>query len=213
MNKTIFGNQEILSGVLKMPCNKTNLYATINLNAIEHAFEDLTYNEFKVWLYFASKNEKWHESISSVNIGNHVNIKDARSVRKAKASLKEKGYFRVLDDGTYCFMDYPDFHNKINSKCKVKGKDKDEETYSSTIQILTNKLNYNEFKVWTYFANLPSDYETSSIPIENIQKNYPTLTTMDILDAISSLEEKGLVKETEPNTLTFYKYFKEEPTP
>lgn len=36
---------------------------------------------------------------------------------------------------------------------------------------------------------------------------------MDILDAISSLEEKGLVEETEPNTLTFYKYFKEEPKP
>lgn len=81
------------------------------------------------------------------------------------------------------------------------------------IQTLLSKLDLNELKIWAYFASLPSNYQTSKVPIEDIKQRYPDFSCMKILYLIDNLKEKGLVEETKPNTLTFYKYFKEEPTP
>lgn len=53
-------NQKQISITFKQPCDKTHLYAKINLYALSCAMQDLkTQSAIKVWLYFA-KNQRFY---------------------------------------------------------------------------------------------------------------------------------------------------------
>lgn len=115
-------NQEFLCKIKKMRCDSQNLYAKINLEALEKAIENLTHNELKLWLYFASKNEKWTEMISPANISAHVNINDVRTVREVKARLKQKGYLRPTEENgnNLIFLDNPEYYDSQNINCMIQ---------------------------------------------------------------------------------------------
>lgn len=87
---TTVANQNIVE-VHKEPCNKDNLYATINLNAMQLAMKDLTPVQFQVWLYFAKNQAGYVFAVSPAAALNEFGIKKD-SFQKAVVVLKEKKY-------------------------------------------------------------------------------------------------------------------------
>lgn len=83
-------NQDIVE-VQKEKCDKDNIYATININAIQLAMKDLTPAQFQVWLYFAKNQAGYTFAVSPAAALNEFGIKKD-TFQKAKAVLKEKGY-------------------------------------------------------------------------------------------------------------------------
>lgn len=87
---TTVPNQDVVT-VNKEACNKDNLYATINIRAIQLAMKDLSNAEFQVWLYFAKNQAGYTFAVSPADALNEFGIsKD--TFKKSKAKLKEKGY-------------------------------------------------------------------------------------------------------------------------
>lgn len=83
-------NQDIVK-VEKEKCDKNNLYATINLAAMQLAMKDLTPLQFEVWMYFAKNQAGYTFAVSPAAALDEFGIKKD-SFQKAKAVLKEKGY-------------------------------------------------------------------------------------------------------------------------
>jgi hypothetical protein len=85
-----FSNQDIVE-VQKEPCDKNNLYAAINLEAMRLAVKDLTPIQFQVWLYFAKNQAGYTFAVSPAAALNEFGIKKD-TFQKAKQVLKQKGY-------------------------------------------------------------------------------------------------------------------------
>lgn len=83
-------NQDIVE-VQKEICDKNNLYATINLNAMRLAMKDLTPAQFEVWLYFAKNQAGYTFAVSPAAALDEFGIKKD-TFQTAKRVLKEKGY-------------------------------------------------------------------------------------------------------------------------
>ena len=83
-------NQEVAT-VNKAKCDKQNLYAMINIEAMAMAMKDLTPAQFQVWLYFAKNQAGYTFAVSPASALQEFGIK-ADTFRKAKQVLKEKGY-------------------------------------------------------------------------------------------------------------------------
>lgn len=60
-------NQKIVK-VNKEICNTENLYAAINLEAMERAAQDLDGNPFKLWIYFAKNQKNYTFALSSKDV-------------------------------------------------------------------------------------------------------------------------------------------------
>lgn len=83
-------NQDIIE-IQKEKCDEDNIYAKININAIQLAMKDLTPAQFQVWLYFAKNQAGYTFAASPAAALNEFGIKKD-TFQKAKAILKEKGY-------------------------------------------------------------------------------------------------------------------------
>lgn len=83
-------NQEVAE-VKKEPCDTDNIYAKINIEAMQLAMKDLTPVQFQVWLYFAKNQAGYVFAVSPAAALNEFGIKKD-SFQKAKTVLKEKGY-------------------------------------------------------------------------------------------------------------------------
>ena len=83
-------NQDIVE-IQKEKCDKDNIYAMININAMQLAMKDLTPAQFQVWLYFAKNQAGYTFAASPAAALNEFGIKKD-TFQKAKAILKEKGY-------------------------------------------------------------------------------------------------------------------------
>ena len=83
-------NQEVVT-VNKEICDKDNIYAKINIEAMQLAMKDLTPVQFQVWLYFAKNQAGYEFAVSPAAALNEFGIKKD-SFQKAKQVLKEKGY-------------------------------------------------------------------------------------------------------------------------
>ena len=83
-------NQEVAT-VNKAACNKNNIYAMINIEAMSMAMKDLTPAQFQVWLYFAKNQAGYTFAVSPAAALAEFGIKKD-TFQKAKQVLKEKGY-------------------------------------------------------------------------------------------------------------------------
>lgn len=83
-------NQDIVE-IQKERCDKNNLYATINLEAMRLAMKDLTPAQFEVWLYFAKNQAGYTFAVSPAAALDEFGIKKD-TFQTAKRVLKEKGY-------------------------------------------------------------------------------------------------------------------------
>ena len=87
---TTVANQEIAE-IKKEPCDTNNIYAKINIEAMQLAMKDLTPVQFQVWLYFAKNQAGYVFAVSPSAALNEFGIKK-QSFQEAKRVLKEKGY-------------------------------------------------------------------------------------------------------------------------
>lgn len=82
--------------VHKEKCDKQNYYATINLNAMEAAAQDLQAGAFKLWIYFSKNQDKYHFELSSKDALNSFGMKKTQ-YDTAIAELIKKGYLRPVE--------------------------------------------------------------------------------------------------------------------
>lgn len=83
-------NQNVVE-VKKEPCDKNNIYATINIEAMKLAMKDLTPVQFEVWMYFAKNQAGYVFAVSPAAALAEFGIKKD-SFQKAVVVLKDKGY-------------------------------------------------------------------------------------------------------------------------
>lgn len=106
-------NQMIIQEFNYEPCDKDNIYAVINIEALRHAMQDFSnLNGLKLWLYL-SKNAKGykHLELSSAECVNNWGMGSSQ-FKATKESLIEKGYLVPLRQekktGWYAFIQNPE---------------------------------------------------------------------------------------------------------
>jgi hypothetical protein len=101
-----FPNQRGIE-VAKEECNKKNLYATINLEAMESAALDLDAGAFKLWCYFAKNQNGYTFALSSKDLEATFGMKVGQ-YNTAWAKLVDKGYLVQEDDkNNFKFIECP----------------------------------------------------------------------------------------------------------
>ena len=86
-----------IAEVNKEPCDKKNIYSTINDNAVRLAMKDLTPGHFQVWYYFAKNQPGYTFAVSPAAALNEYGI-SKETFHRAIAKFKEKGY--LVNDTT-----------------------------------------------------------------------------------------------------------------
>lgn len=112
-------NQMIIQEFNYAPCDKNNFYATINLEALQHAMTDLTtLNSLKLWLYL-SKNSKTftHLELSSADCIKNWGMGRSQW-KESKEALVAKGYLvpNAQAPGWYDFIQNPETGQEALSK-------------------------------------------------------------------------------------------------
>lgn len=97
-------NQKIIQ-VQKAPCNKNNLYCTINLEALQQAMSELSGAGLALWLYL-SKNQNGYSLELSPADATSWGIKKS-SFYRAIDELTKLGYIRYLKGNVFAFCENP----------------------------------------------------------------------------------------------------------
>ena len=104
MSKTV-PNQKVVK-VEKEVCNKQNLYAAINLQAMEGAALALDAGAFKLWCYFAKNANNYEFALSSKAVEENFGIK-IKQYNNAVHELINKGYLVNTKGNNYTFYEIP----------------------------------------------------------------------------------------------------------
>lgn len=94
-------NQKVVK-VNKEKCDKDNLYATINIDAMEQAAQKLDAGAFKLWMYFAKNQNNFEFALSSKDVLETFGIK-AKQYNNAVEELITKGYLVAEGGNKYTF--------------------------------------------------------------------------------------------------------------
>lgn len=103
MEKT--ANQKTIN-VQKESCNKSNLYAMYNLNALQTAMIDLKGEAFKLWVYIGKNQNGYTFALSKVD-AIKWGIGSKSSYDRAVKELIEKGYLVEKSKNHYDFYEVP----------------------------------------------------------------------------------------------------------
>lgn len=106
----VYPNQKIVA-VVKEKCNQMNVYACINLGAMEHAMQDLDAGAFKLWCYFAKNQDGYQMALSSVDAANNAGMKKTQ-YDNAVHTLLEKKYLVKEEKNRYTFYERPAQNNE-----------------------------------------------------------------------------------------------------
>ena len=107
-------NQKTIK-VSKEVCNKDNLYAVINLQALQSAASDLKAGAFKLWIYF-SKNQNFYEfALSNKDVADNFGIKKDQYDGAVK-ELISKGYLVETSGNHYTFYEVPQKQEKTTTE-------------------------------------------------------------------------------------------------
>ena len=98
-------NQKIVT-VEKEPCGKGNLYAAINLNALEAAAQDLDAGAFKLWIYFAKNQNGYEFALSSKDAHDTFGLGKSQYDTAVK-KLISSGYLTNTQGNQYTFSEIP----------------------------------------------------------------------------------------------------------
>lgn len=91
----------------KAQSNKNNLYAIVNLKALNNAMLSLNGEAFKMWMYFNKNQDKYSFDLSRKN-ALESGIGSESSYRRAFSELVNKGYLQEVSKGVYKFKEYID---------------------------------------------------------------------------------------------------------
>ena len=94
--------------IRKEPCDRQNLYAKVNLDALQEAMKTLSNAEFVIWTYFAKNQEGFTFALSpqaADDWGNIARTTFNRTIRK----FIEEGYLIADNNGSnhYTFYEKP----------------------------------------------------------------------------------------------------------
>lgn len=98
-------NQKVVK-VNKEKCDKQNLYAAINLEAMEQAAINLDAGAFKLWCYFAKNQNGYEFALSSKDAADNFGLKK-KQYDNAIKELIEKNYLVVSKGNNYIFYEIP----------------------------------------------------------------------------------------------------------
>lgn len=98
-------NQKVIK-VNKEPCNKNNLYAMYNLDALLYAMQDLKGETFKMWCYLNKNQQGYTFALSKVDAV-QWGIGSKSSYDRAIGELINKGYLVAIEDNKYNFFEMP----------------------------------------------------------------------------------------------------------
>ena len=98
-------NQKTIS-VKKEKCDKNNLYAPYNLQALRSAMLDLKGESFKMWCYLNKNKNGYTFALSKVDALSW-GIGSKSSYDRAVAELIEKGYLVRIKGNHYNFFERP----------------------------------------------------------------------------------------------------------
>ncbi len=112
-------NQKVV-GVNKEPTDKNNIYACINMKALDGAALKLKKpSTFKLWLYFAKNQNGYEFELSAVAVANFCGITE-KSYREAVKELIEKRYLiQRGDSNIYDFYEVPKEIEVPKDKSKI----------------------------------------------------------------------------------------------
>ena len=100
-----YPNQKTVQ-VKKMKCDQRNLYAKINIEAMQRAMRELKkIGSFKLWLFFAKNQDKYRFDLSCADC-KHWGIK-TDSFHNGVNELIEKGYLHKVSGNLYIFYEMP----------------------------------------------------------------------------------------------------------
>lgn len=105
-------NQKIVQVAPRTERSKTNLYATMNIDALQQAMQDLKGSGLKMWLYFNKNQDKYTFELSRKACEEWGIKKD--SYYDGLRNLEEKGYLRQSHQGSnfYQFYETPRSENQ-----------------------------------------------------------------------------------------------------
>lgn len=88
--------------VNKEPCNKNNIYAAINLQAMEQAAINLDAPSFKLWVYFAKNQNGYEFALSSKDVADTFGMKRDQ-YNRAIEKLIAGGYLVEMGGSKWSF--------------------------------------------------------------------------------------------------------------
>lgn len=113
-------NQKVVK-VNKEKCDKAHLYATINLDAMEAAAQELKAGAFKLWVYFAKNQNNYEFALSNKEVLDTFGIKKDQYDSAIK-ELKDKGYLVEEGGNRFSFSETAVVVKNHNEKNSVVGK-------------------------------------------------------------------------------------------
>ena len=102
---TTVPNQKVVK-VEKEPCGNGNLYAAINLKAMEAAAQNLDAGAFKLWIYFAKNQNGYEFALSSKDAKDTFGLGKSQYDTAIK-KLISSGYLTNIQGNQYIFSEIP----------------------------------------------------------------------------------------------------------
>ena len=101
-------NQKIVK-IHKEPCNKSNKYTMINLEALQKAMRSLSNAELEVWLYFAKNQDGYESAVSPKDAKDNWNIATT-TFHRTMQKFEKEGYLVPdhANSNRYTFYEVPE---------------------------------------------------------------------------------------------------------
>jgi len=147
-------NQKIIT-VEKEPCGKGNLYAAINLKAMEAAAQDLDAGAFKLWIYFAKNQNGYEFALSSKDASASFGIGKSQydtAIKKLIAS----GYLTNTQGNFYTFSETPSPKENSTEKMPLY--------QNNTAALSENNTRNNINNTWATAGNIAPHTRTLYLP-------------------------------------------------
>ena len=162
-------NQKVVK-VQKLKCDKQNLYATINLVAMELAAQDLDAGAFKLWCYFSKNQNNYEFALSSTDAANTFGLKK-KQYDNAIKTLIEKKYLQSIENNKYIFNEIAVVPKGYNEENSLYQKDTRNNTNNNTINntirncasAISNTNSKDNFNAIHYLKELQREAKQQSI--------------------------------------------------
>lgn len=110
-----FANQRTVELAERVPRNKDNIYATINIEALQEAMKNIKCETLKLWLYINKNQDKYKFDLSQKALEEWGLKKD--SYYTAVDKLIELGYLEVQENNKLIFYEtLPKDKGKVDSE-------------------------------------------------------------------------------------------------
>lgn len=196
-------NQKIVRIAGRKPRDRNNLFATMNLEALQHAMQELKGSSFKLWAYFNKNQDKYQLELSQKACAEWGIKKD--SYYSAVKDLTEKGYLVPITPYSNIF----DFHEMPLSEIPIYFSEKENAASENHI-ISSEKTQRNNTDITIIKQNKTKEKEKDSVPF---YKKYEALERLfiyggnNIIDKskteISELLQKEDLTEADEERIDF----------